>query len=169
MMDRESEQSELQGDMMAHAEQVLTALPVIQAFGREVREGERFEQTTNRVGGSYLRSIATGLQFRVSTGAALAAGTALLVASGGRHVLEGRILLGDLLIFLNYLAYLYVPLETIAYLSMSFASGRGRSASRLRIDGVRRANTGSPGCNTAAGTRPGAGNCHTTGPRELLL
>ncbi|MEP6962226.1 MAG: ABC transporter ATP-binding protein, partial [Acidobacteriota bacterium] len=122
MMDREYEQSELQGELMGHAEQVLTAIPIVQAFGREAAEGDRFAVTTERVGQSYLRSIATGLQFRIFTGATLATGTALLVAVGGRHVLEGRILLGDLLMFLSYLAYLYVPLETIAYLSMSYAN-----------------------------------------------
>jgi ATP-binding cassette subfamily B protein/subfamily B ATP-binding cassette protein MsbA len=122
MMDREYERSQLQGDMMSQAEQVLSALPVIQVFGREEAESQRFVQTTNRAGDAYLRSISTSLRFRTFTGVLLALGTALLMAVGGRHVVARQISLGDLLLFLNYLASLYVPLETMAYLSMSWAA-----------------------------------------------
>ena len=131
MMDREYEQANAQGDLMAHAERVLTGLPIIQAFGREDAAAAQFVETAQRVGRSYLRNISVGLQYRVLSGTVIAAGTALLVALGGQQALAGRILLGDLLIFLSYVAFLYAPLETIAYLATSYASAAA-GAHRVR-------------------------------------
>src|SRR5262249_19712216 len=118
---RNYRESKLQGELMARAEQVLTALPIVQSLGRENEERRKLSELTDNVGRAYLQTIATGLQFKIATGTVLALGTALLIAIGGRQVLQGRILLGDLLVFLNYLALLYAPVETLAYLSMSFA------------------------------------------------
>src|SRR5438132_5763410 len=50
MMDREYEQSQTQDEMMSHAEQVLSALPFIQAFGREDAERlNRSEEHTSEL------------------------------------------------------------------------------------------------------------------------
>ena len=122
LMDRESEQAELQGALMAHAERALTGLPIVQVLGREEAEVDQFAETTGRMGRSYLRTISTGLGFRMLVGATIAVGTALLLARGGGEVLAGRMSLGDLLLFVSYVAFLYAPLETIAYLATGAAT-----------------------------------------------
>ena len=122
LMDREQEQAELQGEIMAHAERVLTGLPIVQVLGREEAEVGRFAETTQRAGRSYLRTISTGLGFRLLCGASIALGTAVVLALGGAEVLAGRMLLGDVLLFVSYLALLFGPLETIAYLATSYAT-----------------------------------------------
>ena len=53
-------------------------------------------------------------------------GTALVIIVGGLHVVDGQLTLGGLLVFLSYLMSLYVPIETLAYVSASYDHGRGR-------------------------------------------
>lgn len=121
MMDRQYEQAELQGEMMTQAEHALTAIPVIQTFHREGAEGRQFEAITSKVGDSYMRCTFADLRFSVAVKVTIALGTTMLMAVGGNYVLDQRIQVGDLLIFLSYLTFLYTPLETIAFLSMSNA------------------------------------------------
>jgi ATP-binding cassette subfamily B protein/subfamily B ATP-binding cassette protein MsbA len=45
----------------------------------------------------------------------MAAGTAVLYYVGSLHVLEGKLTLGDLLVFASYLLMLYAPLEQLTY------------------------------------------------------
>jgi ATP-binding cassette subfamily B protein/subfamily B ATP-binding cassette protein MsbA len=55
---------------------------------------------------------------------------------GGLQVLQGSLTVGSLLVFLAYLASLYAPLETLAYLSSGFASAAARARRVLEVLGV---------------------------------
>ncbi len=118
---------QLEGQRMAVAEQTLTALPVVQAFGRESYENERLGSLSQRTLKAYLRTILCRLQFKVGVNTATAVGTALLMVIGGLHVLQGTLSVGDLLVFLSYLTSLYLPMRNLAYLSSSFASAAARA------------------------------------------
>jgi ATP-binding cassette subfamily B protein/subfamily B ATP-binding cassette protein MsbA len=118
---------QLEGEMMSLAEQTLTALPVVQAFGREAYEGERFRGLSRRTLAAYLRATFSQLQFKVGVSAATATGTAVIMAVGGLHVLRGSLTIGSLLVFLSYLASLYAPVNTLAYLSTGFAAAAARA------------------------------------------
>src|SRR5262249_5530978 len=72
MADRAYEQQELEGEMLALAEQTLTAIPVVQAFAREEYEERRFRALSGRTVAAYLRSVSSQLQFKVATGMVLA-------------------------------------------------------------------------------------------------
>ena len=134
MTNRTYEQYEREGDMMALAEQILMSLPVVQAFTREEHEQQRFRQLARQNIRASLRTLAAQLRFSVATSAVMALGTAGLMLLGGWHVLHGPLTLGSLLVFLSYLAALYGPLETIAYLSTGLASAR---AGARRLAAVR--------------------------------
>jgi ATP-binding cassette subfamily B protein/subfamily B ATP-binding cassette protein MsbA len=122
MNERTAGQYALQGEVMALAEQTLTALPVVKAYTREIHEDRRFNQLWSRADDAYLGAVTSGAQFRISTGAVTALGTAALMAVGGWQVSTGKISVGDLIVFLSYLTYLYTPLETLAYLSSGLAA-----------------------------------------------
>lgn len=130
MTDRSLRQQQLEGEVMAHAEQTLTALPVVQVFDREPFETRRFRRLTRRTVRAYLHMIAAQLQFKVGTGAITALGTAVIIIVGGAHVLDGSLTVGGLWVFLSYLAALYSPMETLAYLSTGYA---GAAASARRV------------------------------------
>lgn len=130
MTDRSYHQQQLEGEMMALAEQALTALPVIQTFTREHIEDERFRALTRRTLSAYLRSVSAQVQFKISTGAVTATGSAVIMLVGAHHVLAGNLSLGSLLVLLAYLNALYSPMETLAYLSSGYASA---AASMRRV------------------------------------
>ena len=115
-------QYERESDLLALAEQTLLAIPVVQSFAREEHEQGRFRQLTRQAIRASLRAMASQLQFSVATSAVLAVGTAAMLWWGGLRVAAGAVTLGDLLVFLAYLAAMYGPLETIAYLSVGVAS-----------------------------------------------
>jgi ATP-binding cassette subfamily B protein/subfamily B ATP-binding cassette protein MsbA len=155
MTDRGYEQHRAQGELMAFAEQTLTALPVVQAFTREEHEDRRFRDLSQRNVLAYLRAILSQLGFKVGTGSVTALGTAALMLLGGLRVLHGSLSIGELLVFLAYVSSLYAPLETLAYASSGSASATAGARRVLEVleaeDQVREA----PGARAlpATGTR----------------
>lgn len=127
MSDRTYEQQQAQGELMALANQTLSALPIVQAFGRETHEEQRFRALGSQNVTAALRTLGAQLRFKYGTGIITATGTAVVIVLGGLHVLDGTLSLGSLLVFLAYLAALYSPLETLAYVSMGFASAAAGS------------------------------------------
>ena len=130
MEQRTWEQLELQGQLMSAAEQTLTALPIVRAFGREEIEDQRFAELCRRSDKAYLSALKAQLHFKIGTDSILAIGKTAVMAAGGWRALQGKISVGDLLILLGYLAVLYAPLETLAYISATFASA-GAGARRI--------------------------------------
>jgi ATP-binding cassette, subfamily B, bacterial len=141
MAERRYERRQLEGEMSALAEQTLTALPIVQAFGREEHGDRCFRTLSQRTVRAYLRATLVQLQLNVGTGAVTALGTAGLMAVGGLHVLKGTLSIGSLLVFLSYLSSLYDPLYTLAYISSEFASAAAGARRVMEImemeEGVR--------------------------------
>ncbi|MHC4177690.1 MAG: ABC transporter ATP-binding protein, partial [Planctomycetota bacterium] len=133
MTERTYKQQQLEGQMMSLAEQALTAVPVVQAFGREEYEDRRFRTLSRRTIRAYLRALSSQLQFKIGVSAATAVGTAAILAIGGLHVLRGSMSVGSLLVFLAYLASLYAPIETLAYLSTGYASAAARARRVMEV------------------------------------
>ena len=135
------EEMRLQGETLALAEQTLTALPIVQAYGREQLEDQRFSSLCRRTGQAYLRKILSQSKFQVSTNSVTAIGTAAIMLLGGFHVLQGKLTLGSLLVFLSYLSSLFSPLQSLTYLSVGFASAAAGARRVFEIfetdDGVR--------------------------------
>ena len=130
MSQRKYREWQLQGEIASLVEQSLTAIPAVQAFGREAHEDRRFRALASRTVDASFRSEVSQHQFRVATGAITALATAIVMAVGGWNVLEGRLSVGSLLVLLAYFAALYSPIETLVYLSEGFASA-GAGARRI--------------------------------------
>ncbi len=133
MMRHSYEQSLAEGQLMALAEQTMSALPVVQAFGREPHEDRRFRGVSAHAIRAYLRTIVSQLQYKIGVGVATALGTAAMMVLGGWHVLDGSLSIGALLVFLSYLASLYQPLEMLAYVGSNYAAATGRSRRVLEV------------------------------------
>lgn len=130
MAERAYEREEAAGQVWSVAEQTLTALPVVQAFGREAHERSRFSGVADRSARAYLRSLMTQIQFSLSINGCQALGVALIMLVGGTHVLQGSLSIGALIVFFSYLTALYAPLVAFAYLANTSASAMG-SARRI--------------------------------------
>jgi ATP-binding cassette subfamily B protein len=133
MTERTYVQQEFEGQIMALADQTLSALPVVHAFGQEDHEEQRFRALSQRTIRACLQTTVSELQFSVGVNAATAVGTAVLMLVGGIQVLHGSLTVGSLLVFLSYVAALYGPMETLAYLSSSLASATARARRVLEV------------------------------------
>jgi len=127
MTRRTYEQQEREGELMALAEQTLSALPVVQAFTQEPAHDARFRALSSQVVAASVSVAVAQMQFKVGVNTATAVGTALIMGIGGLHVLQGSLSVGSLLVFLSYLVSLYTPMETLAYLSAGYASAAARA------------------------------------------
>ena len=133
MIERTYVQQQFEGRMMALAEQTLSGIPVVQAFGQEDHQERRFRALAGKTIQAYLRAIVSQLQFNVGVNSSTAVGTAVVMALGGFQVLNGALSVGSLLVFLSYVAALYGPMETLAYLSASFAAASAGARRVLEV------------------------------------
>lgn len=147
MAERTYDQQQMEGQMMALAEQTLSSLPAVQAFGREDYEEKRFRQMSFRTLQAYLRAVASQLQFKVGVGGVLAVGTAVIMGIGGIHVVKESLTVGGLLVFLTYLASLYGPMTTLAYLASGFAAAAGGARRVLEVMDQEDEIRDMPGCS----------------------
>ena len=108
---------ERESDLLALAQEGLSQIRMVHAFGRESYEIDQFR-------GKAARSLEANMQLNMTTvasslvvGTLMAAGTALMYAIGSWQVLEAAsgFTLGDLLVFSAYLLMLYQPLEQLTY------------------------------------------------------
>jgi ATP-binding cassette subfamily B protein/subfamily B ATP-binding cassette protein MsbA len=126
-------EQELQGQIYSLAEQSLSAMPLIQAFGREQHHTEHFRRLARSSIGANLRYELSGHQFKISTAAVSALATACAMVYGGLAVRDGHLSVGSLLVLLAYFAALYSPLETLAYLVEGFASAKAGAQRVLEV------------------------------------
>jgi ATP-binding cassette subfamily B protein len=127
---RAYEHQEAEGHVWSVAEQTLTALPVVQSFGREAHETIRFGRVADHSIRTFMGSLVTEIQFKVGVSSCEAIGLVAVMVLGGVHVLAGSLSIGTLVVFLSYLTALYAPLLTFAWLSPSLAAAAG-SARRV--------------------------------------
>jgi ABC-type multidrug transport system fused ATPase/permease subunit len=113
-------QYETQGALMALAEQSLSAIKVIQGFAREAYMQRKLDERAQALGRAYNVAIRVSGGYKEVTALIMGTAAALLLGVGGARVLAGQLSLGDLLVFLGYLAALYGPVSELS-LSVSYA------------------------------------------------
>jgi ATP-binding cassette subfamily B protein len=95
-------------------QEVLGALRVVKAFGRETYEQARFARRSEEGLEARIRYEAAEGIFAFVIGMSVAAGTAAVLYVGFHQVQSGAVTLGELLLVVSYLAQLYEPLRTIS-------------------------------------------------------
>ncbi len=121
---------EVESSALQVVQEVLSAVRVVKAFGREEAEQERFVRRSGEGVRARVRlTLAEGV-FGLIVNMTIAVGTALVLFIGIRDVQFGRLTLGELLMVIAYLAQLYGPLETI---SQQAASLQAYLASARRV------------------------------------
>lgn len=117
--DRVREQSSVfqqeESDVVAKATEGLSSIRIVHAFGREEFEVQEFEREAQQSLQANLKLTLTNVVSSLVVGTVMAAGTAAILYLGTHHVIEGKLKVGDLWIFLSYLAMLYQPLEQLSY------------------------------------------------------
>ena len=133
MLERSSAQQEAEGQLYNVVEQTMSAIPVVQAFGREEHADQRFRGSTQAVLNALVSTTNVQLRFKILCGLITALGTAGILWLGATHVQDGRLTVGGILVFLAYLASFYKPLESVMY---SGTTIQGAAGSARRVLGV---------------------------------
>ena len=110
---RSGEIKKLESATLSVLQEVLAAVRVVKAFGQEEREERRFVDRSGESIRARLRFILAESSFSLLIALTTAAGTAVVLFIGIRHVQAGLLTLGELLLVMGYLAQLYAPLATI--------------------------------------------------------
>ncbi len=105
---------EIESGIQSHVHQMLSGIPVVQAFANENRAHERFRQLADRVIRAHRRTTLLGSLSNLSSGLTTVCGTAVVLWIGATRVLGGQLTLGELLVFLSYLTTLQLQFKTFA-------------------------------------------------------
>jgi ATP-binding cassette subfamily B protein len=105
---------QLDSSALSVVQEALAAIRVVQAFGRETREGERFVRRSGESVRTRIRVTFIEGGFALLVGLMTAAGTAAVLFVGVRNVQAGVLTLGDLLLVMGYLAQLYTLLNQLS-------------------------------------------------------
>jgi ATP-binding cassette subfamily B protein len=105
---------ELESSTLGIVQEVLSALRVVKAFGREEHEQKRFVGLSSTGMGARIRLAFVESAVNLLSHVITALGAALVLYLGVRSVLAGHLTLGELLMVITYLTQLYGPLNAIS-------------------------------------------------------
>ncbi len=106
---------EQESAVLAQAQEGLSAVRMVHAFGREDFEVSQFHQRAQESLQANLRLTLTNVKSALVISTLMVIGTAGMYYLGTLHVLAGTLTLGSLLVFSAYLLMLYQPLEALTY------------------------------------------------------
>jgi ATP-binding cassette, subfamily B, bacterial len=106
---------EQESAVLAQAQEGLSSIRMVHAFGREEFEVMQFHQQARQSLQANLRLTLTNVNSALVISTLMVFGTAAMYYVGTLHVLAGTLTLGTLLVFSTYLVMLYQPLESITY------------------------------------------------------
>jgi ATP-binding cassette, subfamily B, bacterial len=101
--------------MLTQAQEGLSSIRMVAAFGREDFEVSQFHQRAQRSLQANLKLTLTNVQSALVITTLMGIGTAAMWYLGTLHVLAGTLTLGSLILFSSYLVMLYQPLQELTY------------------------------------------------------
>jgi len=108
----------------------MSAIKIVQAFTKEEEEHRRFMGASRESLGATLRLYNWQTLYSGAVNVVIAGGTALVVYAGARSVLSGQLSIGQLIVFIAYLAQLYDPINKITQ-SWGLIAGARVGAARV--------------------------------------
>jgi ATP-binding cassette subfamily B protein/subfamily B ATP-binding cassette protein MsbA len=106
---------ERESDLLATVQEGIGSIRMVQAFGRESFEVSQFVGHATRSLEANFRMNITSSRSALVVSTLMALGSAAMYGVGSAEVLRGALSLGDLLVFVAYLATLYQPIEQLTY------------------------------------------------------
>jgi len=106
---------EQESAVLAQAQEGLSSIRMIHAFGREDWEVRQFQAQARQSLQANLRLTLTNVNSALVISTLMVTGTAAMYYLGTLHVIAGTLTLGSLLVFSAYLLMLYQPLESLTY------------------------------------------------------
>ncbi|UCE76104.1 MAG: ABC transporter ATP-binding protein [Gammaproteobacteria bacterium] len=110
---RARQSREAQSSVMAFVHQMLTALPVVQAFGTEKSNQSHYRRLSKNAVARSQRNVLLRSSFGLINGLTMTAGAAIVLYAGGQRVLSGTLSVGSLLVFVAYLQSMQRAVESL--------------------------------------------------------
>jgi len=101
--------------------EAMSAVPLVQAFGREGHKQQRFEAESTEYLAESIRNARIEAAATRTVVVIGALGTAAVVLFGSLQVMKGRMTPGDLLLFVSYVQSMYKPVRNLARLSNKYS------------------------------------------------
>jgi ATP-binding cassette, subfamily B, bacterial len=117
-------QRKQEGKVVSRLSEVLSSIALVQAFGRESFEHERFSAESALSLEAGLKNARSAAAVSKAIGLSTALGTASTVLAGGWLALKGQITPGDLLVFVAYVNGLYRPIKDLGKIWAKFSRAR---------------------------------------------
>ena len=111
-------------------QQSIAAMPLIQSYTREEQEKSAFGERVVEAEGKRISQHGSELLYWFAITTVFGIGTAALTWLGANQVLQGKLTVGELLVFISYLALLYDPLNQLSHVG---ATVSGASAGVRRV------------------------------------
>ncbi len=112
------------GKVVSRLNEVLSSIALVQAFGREDYEQERFSTESAQGLEAGLKNARAAAAVSKAIGLSTALGTAGTVFAGAWLALKGEITPGDLLVFVAYVNGLYRPIKDLGKIWAKFSRAR---------------------------------------------
>ena len=106
-----------EGYMVSATQETVSAIRIVQAFGREGEQQRRFDDMGTARLHAEIRAARWQALFEPMVDVIKALGSTAVIWFGVTEILEGHLSVGGLLIFISYLATLYNPLKKFGKLS----------------------------------------------------
>jgi subfamily B ATP-binding cassette protein MsbA len=110
-----------EADLMSTMQEVLSSIRLVKAFGREDHERHKFERGSEKIVASTLRARDVKAKLAPAVEVIVALGSAVVLWVGARHVLEGVLSAGALVVFLLYLSKMYKPIRELSKLTDTYS------------------------------------------------
>ncbi|HEY3902251.1 MAG TPA: ABC transporter ATP-binding protein [Chthoniobacter sp.] len=112
--------AERESDVLTVAQEGLSSVKMVQAFGREQDEVKQFQSSARESLAANLILNATSMKSALLVGTIIAASSAAMCYVGAGHVLSGRLTIGDIYYLSTLLLMLYQPLEALTHIAWAF-------------------------------------------------
>jgi ATP-binding cassette subfamily B protein/subfamily B ATP-binding cassette protein MsbA len=112
--------------LVSSVQESLSAIRAIQAFTLEPETRQRFVEQSRRSLQASQRMTLTQLAYAACAGLTVSVGTAAVVWVASLQVMQGRMSVGDILVFLAYLGMLYQPMNTFSQSASVIQSARAQ-------------------------------------------
>ncbi|MHB2022729.1 MAG: ABC transporter ATP-binding protein [Mycobacteriales bacterium] len=119
-----------ESDVYSQAEQALTGIRTVQAFGRESHEATRFATRTGASRSAMMRLVTEQTLFGLAIDLVLALGLGLVTYVAAERALAGAITPGEVLVVIAYAGTLYSPMSGLA---ATFGELRAAAAGAERV------------------------------------
>jgi ATP-binding cassette subfamily B protein len=121
MRERTTRAQQADSRVTALVQQAIAALPLTQSYTREEFEAGRFRTEADEAQTRRLAQHGSELGYGFVVAVIFGLGTAVTTWLGARQVLAANLTVGQLFVFLSYLALLYEPLSQLSYLGATVA------------------------------------------------